>query len=459
MKNRDEAFNCFEKSLKIKPGQSEIITDFEKLQLELANIYNNEGDAKFRGSDYDEAIRVYQKSLHYHKGDSYALQRINEVRQAIQKQQDQKKEHETLAVLQYFANESQTNDEILIDDVLREMPPHEDVKDEPSLRGFIKQLILNQRLAGALTPDSLKFTRGNRSVENIKGQAAVTSPTSSHTQYKTVLLKQSFLPIIILRDGFIEPNGYHFNVKIQNNHPHPIREVKVLLIFPESYLICKADNPISIPIIHPNQLKEIAFDFALKSSIIEGIIHTAVIYVDNEENLQIHQVSGHQVENFTSTIRPLQLDPQRLAVLLQQIQQYPVNQDKFIVNIEPNAVFKSVQQQLQALHFHIIRATSSDTGGQFIGYITASGQPSSLNQPVYVEAQINGPIQQTNTEVLILSRTASAQLSKIMTNTVKGSLIMPKCKVCDQFFPMALYTKIKKGEKLVCEYCGSPFTS
>ncbi len=42
--------------------------------------------------------------------------------------------------------------------------------------------------------------------------------------------------------------------------------------------------------------------------------------------------------------------------------------------------------------------------------------------------------------------------------SIKSSISMPKCPVCNEEFPMELYSKTKTGDVLICEYCGSPYT-
>ena len=46
----------------------------------------------------------------------------------------------------------------------------------------------------------------------------------------------------------------------------------------------------------------------------------------------------------------------------------------------------------------------------------------------------------------------------ISTISIESSISMPNCPVCNEAFPMELYSKTKKGDVLICEYCGSPFT-
>ena len=46
----------------------------------------------------------------------------------------------------------------------------------------------------------------------------------------------------------------------------------------------------------------------------------------------------------------------------------------------------------------------------------------------------------------------------ISTISIKPSISMPKCPVCNEEFPIELYLKTKTGDVLICEYCGSPYT-
>ncbi len=46
----------------------------------------------------------------------------------------------------------------------------------------------------------------------------------------------------------------------------------------------------------------------------------------------------------------------------------------------------------------------------------------------------------------------------INTISIESSISMPKCPVCNEPFPMELYSKTKTGEVIICEYCGSPYT-
>jgi tetratricopeptide (TPR) repeat protein len=453
MKNLEDALGTFQNSLKLQKNQSTLLKDLQNLKEEVAKKYNSKGDSLFNLKNYLDAQKSYQTTLKYKQGDPYALKKIKEAQIQIQKDIDEIKNQETLALLHYLAEESKTNEELLLNELLLEIPAHTDIKDGNSLRLFLKQLILSKQLPALLTPTSLKFTT------KTMGQSLkpLSKSALSNTQKQTTILRHSSLSIIILRDGkyLQNTNQYHFQVKVQNNEQYNINKIKILLYYPEEFLEIQNSNPLIIQQIPAHQLGEVIFTFNVKKSIFNGLIQTAVLYLNGRNELTTQKVSSFNIENITASMQPLQINPQKLAKILQKSQQFPTNQERFELDVEPQSAFEEIQKELQMLRFHIQKASNSVVGGKFNGFINATGQPTNMADPVLVEVNLVGNSGVMKTEVVIITSSSDLMVSEIMTHTVKNTIIMPRCPICDQVFPLSLYKDLKKGKEIVCEFCGS----
>jgi hypothetical protein len=341
------------------------------------------------------------------------------------------------------------NDELTFDEILQDMPKHSLVSDVIGLRNFLKQLILNKQLNAGLTPSSIKGLQSAKLHLNVNR-----ANLPSKQIYQTVALRNPNIPVLILRDGYAEKNQYVFWVKIHNNRAQRIQQVKVLLYYPDYALELKDINPQVLGLVESGYQSEVVFHFQPKTPIFEGKIQTVISYLDENDDVNTLVVSPHNVENISDSMKPLELDPSAFAHLLQECQSFPGQSDKIQVNQPPETVFQSLQQEMRQLRFHIQQSSKSGASGSFSGFIHGIAQTDNLEKPVFLEVSLSGTPDSNKSEISVRATSSSNQVNKFMTSFVKSSLIMPHCQNCGQLFPLSFQTAMKKGNQIVCEYCG-----
>jgi tetratricopeptide (TPR) repeat protein len=449
------AFEHYQISLQKNPSQPLIGQNFQTIRDQLAYQHIHEGDAKFSENDFDGAKKSYQEVLKYLPGDKQILQRIANVQKAIDTLAAQQKIAEDEDFIAFLGNEAQIAEEIELDDLLQQMPKHSDVTDKDTLKGLLKRLLQTKKISGMLTPNTLKFiaTSGNQMPGSSKNISK-----SFQSSHKTLGMKNAEIPVIALREGTQQDRTYKFTVKIQNNTKRSIFQIIVFVYFPQSVLQIQSMNPAFIPQLTPNQVQAVEFLFSMSSDLLEGRIQSIVLYLDDIGEMHTLELSGYEIENLTASMQPIHLDPGSFATVLQASQNYAKEQDSFIIAKSPQEVFSAVQDDLQALHFHIqkaVQSTPDENPANYNGYIYATARPADGSDPVLMDIRIQ-PEGGNNSKIFVKSSAASQKVSKILAKSVKSSIMMPKCPHCTAVFPLTLYEKIRKGYPVVCEVCGEP---
>jgi tetratricopeptide (TPR) repeat protein len=447
-----DAYLLFKQLVPQNPTNTTLKQDYQALCEKLAYESIHKGDSEFMAKNFDAAKRNYNEVLKYLPGSPEILQRIDRVDKAILDEEKQQKLAEQNDFITYLSEEAKINEELEYEDILRQMPPHSEVKDKDSLRNLLKKFISSNLIKAMLTPDSIKFTQTPSA--QMTGQNRI-NPKSFQSSSMSIALRNQNLPVIVLREGILDNQIYRFKISILNNSKSYIYQIITFVYFPQPALKILTPNPQFIPQLAINDSKFHEFQFEIGSQILDGKIQAVVLYLDADGELNVHRVSGLDIENISGSLQPMQYDPTSFATMLQTSQKYSKEQDSFVLQQNPQNAFQNIQDDLKSMHFHVQKAVQGDGSESGTAFIYATAKSPTSNDPVLLDIQLT-PEGPNSTKVAIKSSANSSSVSKIMARSVKSSIMMPKCNLCGTVFPIALYDKIKKGQQVICEICGNP---
>jgi hypothetical protein len=255
------------------------------------------------------------------------------------------------------------------------------------------------------------------------------------------------------RGGEFVGNRMRFKVKILNDTPFMITDVKVYLIsYPSEALNLEGNDDEIFVKIEPGGLRTSTFDFLPTQDCVRGDINAGVTYLDERE--QVHTLSTRPF-----TIRSVcdLLLPQRIAPSDFRLKIKELDCGEIVLRIDewtPEEMFEKSLRIIDDSNFFEVTSKIEYDAGTVYAIISGFAQGKYTRKEVAVQIDITGP------------KGKKGASCKISVSGEDNAMIMPTiddlrerlnawlCPQCGGLLTLVNVESLKTGKVVKCTFCG-----
>ena len=185
----------------------------------------------------------------------------------------------------------------------------------------------------------------------------------------------------ITRGFEIIGSTFVYKVKILNNTPHRINDIKIqVLSYPNDCLNADTTER-TVSKIEPNGgFRSLEFKFAPTHDCVQGVVNSLVTYIDSTETLQTHTVEPIVIKSVCDLLKPLEGSKYEILDIIDKLKAGA--QDEVTIPDSASEMFRRFLDVLPDRNFAITDSDSKEVGGRFMGDITAAARGKYTNENI-----------------------------------------------------------------------------
>jgi hypothetical protein len=210
--------------------------------------------------------------------------------------------------------------------------------------------------------------------------------------------------VSVERGGEVKGDRYIFKVKVKNDTPYNITNVKVILTrYPKDCLSCEptSSEVREITVIESGGLESPEFELKPGKDCVKGTINALVSYVDYLNKLHEIETEPFPISVICGLLKPQPIENKEFEPLIKEW----VNTDGYreLKGMNAKSVFERTRDALSRCNFYILDSHEVPVEGKFVGVIKGFAQGKYSKKRVGVVLEIQGDVSGGGASVSVMT--------------------------------------------------------
>ena len=298
-------------------------------------------------------------------------------------------------------------------------------------------------------------TRTKRSISGLS--SAITKADQRFLERAgSTVASEPFIPgksVQVRRGGEFIGNRMRFKVKVINDSPFTITDVKVFLIsYPtEALRIDAEDDDVTFPKIEPNGFRSPSFDFLPTQDCVKGEIIAGVSYIDERGKAHMLTAKPFIIRSVCDLLIPEQIDPKDFELKLMEHEC-----GELVVKVQEwtsAEMYEKSMRIIEDANFFEVESSSEELDGIFYGRISGLAKGKYTGKSVGVKILVSGPINEKGASCTIQVTGEDQAMILPAIDDLKERLSAWLCPLCGSQLTLANVEDLKDGKVIVCPFC------
>ncbi len=258
----------------------------------------------------------------------------------------------------------------------------------------------------------------------------------------------------VRRGGEFIGNRMRFKVKVLNDSPFTITDVTVyLLSYPKEALrFAGEDHDSFFSKIEPGGFRSPTFDFLPTQDCVKGEIVAGVSYMDMRGQPHTLTAKPFVIRSVCDLLIPQQVTPQDFQLKLKDLEC-----GEIVIKIQewtPEEMFEKSLRIVDESNFFEVSSNTEEADGVFFGTIVGFAKGKYTGKDVAVEITVTGPSRVKGASCTIQVSGEDQAMILPAIDDLRERLSAWLCPMCSSPLTLANVEELRKGNVVVCPFCG-----
>ncbi|UCE09893.1 MAG: hypothetical protein JSW61_13115 [Candidatus Thorarchaeota archaeon] len=255
-----------------------------------------------------------------------------------------------------------------------------------------------------------------------------------------------------LRGGEFIGNRMRFKVKVFNDSPYIITDVRVYLIsYPREALSLVGEDDVYFGKIEPDGFRSPHFDFMPTQDCVKGNIVAGVAYIDHRGAAHTLQTRPFVIRSVCDLLQPEQIAPSEFELKLQNLAH-----GELVVKVDewtPEEMHEKTLRILDESNFHEVTSELDASESVVMGKVSGWARGKYTGKNLGVEVWISGKSSEPGATCRIKVSGEDDAMILPAIDDLKERLSAWLCPMCGGKLSMAAVAEIQSGKSVTCPYC------
>jgi len=256
-----------------------------------------------------------------------------------------------------------------------------------------------------------------------------------------------------MRGGEFIGNRMRFKVKVLNESPYTITDVRIFLIsYPsEALRLVSEDDDAYYSKIEPNGFRSPSFDFLPTQDCVRGEICGGVSYVDMKGQPHTLTTKPFIIRSVCDLLLPDQVAPREFELKLRQLEC-----GELVVKVTewtPEEMFEKALRIVEDANFYEVSSDIESEHGIVHAKISGLARGKYTGKSVAVELLISGPTGKKGASCTIKVSGEDQAMIMPAIDDLRERLNAWLCPMCSSPLTLANVEDLKAGKVVVCPFC------
>ncbi len=272
----------------------------------------------------------------------------------------------------------------------------------------------------------------------------------------STVVSEPFTPgksIQVRRGGEFIGNRMRFKVKVMNDSPFTITDVKVFLIsYPsESLRIDSDDDDVYFSKIEPSGFRSPSFDFLPTQDCVKGEIIAGVSYIDERGIAHTLTTKPFVIRSVCDLLIPDQITPEDFELKLMEHEC-----GEIVVKVQEwtsKEMYEKSMRIIEDANFFEVESSSEERDDIFYGRISGLAKGKYTGKSIGVKILVSGPIKGKGASCTIQVTGEDHAMILPAIDDLKERLSAWLCPLCGSQLTITNVENLKDGKVVVCPFC------
>ena len=311
---------------------------------------------------------------------------------------------------------------------------------------------LPRHIRGYYAPE---FARPGKSISGLSSAIARADARLAKKAGSTVV-SEPFVQgnsVQVRRGGEFIGNRMRYKVKVINDTPFTITDVKIFLIsYPsEALRIDSEDDDVYFPKIEPSGFRSPSFDFLPTQDCVKGEIIAGVSYMDERGKAHTLTTKPFVIRSVCDLLIPDQISPEDFELKLKDHEC-----GEIVVKVQEwtsKEMYEKSMRIIEDANFFEVESSSEERDGIFYGNISGLAKGKYTGKSVGVKILVSGPIDEQGASCTIQVTGEDQAMILPAIDDLKERLSAWLCPLCGSQLTLANVEDLKDGKVVVCPFC------
>ena len=259
----------------------------------------------------------------------------------------------------------------------------------------------------------------------------------------------------VLRGGEFIGNRMRFKVKVLNETPYTITDVKVFLIsFPSESLRLASDDDAFFSKIEPTGFRSPTFDFMPTQDCVQGDVIAGISYVDERGVANTLSTKPFVIRSVCDLLIPDQITPDEFELKLKEHES-----GEIVIKIEEwtaEEMYEKSMRIIEDANFFEIESSEKVEDEIFYGRISGFAKGKYTGRSIGVIILVSGPINQQGASCTVQVTGEDQAMILPAIDDLRERLSAWLCPMCASPLTIANVQELKDGKVVTCPFCNVP---